>query len=174
MLAPCCPRCWYGSQLLRRPCASYDPDVPATWIVQSNPKLYDIDAALTERPVIYWRVPQFFEQMAEGDRVLIWRAGKQAGVIGTGVLLSDPKHYDLSGDDDPFAKSGFPREDDDWYVPVRVWPAEHVPKVEVSGVLPEHRIVTAPMGTVFRVGTDELTSLQPLLELQRSVGSSGG
>jgi hypothetical protein len=26
-----------------------------TWFVQANPKLYDIDAALRSRPVIYWR-----------------------------------------------------------------------------------------------------------------------
>jgi hypothetical protein len=35
--------------------------VARTWILQSNPKLYDIDTALHQRPVIYWRTPQFFE-----------------------------------------------------------------------------------------------------------------
>jgi EVE domain len=123
--------------------------VARTWILQSNPKLYDIDLALQKRPVIYWRVPQFFEQLKTGDHTLIWRSGKQAGIIGWGVLLSDPQHYDLSGDDDPYAKTGFPREEADWYVPVRVWSGAEVPKQEVAEAIPENRIVTAPMGTVF-------------------------
>ena len=143
---------------------AYDRAVSDTWILQSNPKLYDVDSAMTSRPIIYWRVPQFFEQMKEGDRVLIWRAGKEAGFVGSGILLTAPKHYDLSKDDDPFPKVGFPREPSDWYVPVRVWPAAHVPKHDVSSLLPDHRIVTAPMGTVFRVAADELGALRPLLE----------
>ena len=126
---------------------AYDPRVTHTWIFQANPKLYDIDTALHSRPVIYWRVPQFFEQLKAGDRVLIWRAGKESGIVGSGVLLTDPQHYDLSGNDDPFIKPGFPRNDADWYVPVRVWSATHVPKEEIAAVIPEHRIVTSPMGT---------------------------
>src|SRR4051794_23409367 len=114
--------------------------VARTWILQSNPKLYDIDAALQARPVIYWRVPQFFERLKAGDHALIWRSGKQAGIVGSGVLLSDPQHYDLSYDDDPFAKTGFPREENDWYVPVRVWPGPEVPKEEVAGAIPDNRI----------------------------------
>lgn len=137
-----------------------------TWIFQSNPKLYDIDASLRSRPVIYWRVPQFFEQLKTGNRVLIWRAGKEAGIVGWGVLLSEPEHYDLSQDDDPFIRPGFPRDDADWYVPVRVWPAGYVPKEDIAPAIPENRIVTAPMGTVFRLGADELAALRPLLDVR--------
>jgi EVE domain len=108
---------------------AYDPAVVTrTWILQSNPKLYDIDASLQTRPVIYWRVPQFFEHLKEGDRVLLWRSGEDAGIVGSGVLLTEPGHYDLSKDDDPFIKAGFPRNEADWYVPVRVWPEPHIPK----------------------------------------------
>lgn len=138
--------------------------MPATWIFQSNPKLYDIDAALQTRPIIYWRVPQFFEQMKEGDHALIWRSGKQAGLIGWGVLLSDPKHYDLSVDDDPYVKSGFPQDEGDWYVPVRVWPAKYVSKEVVASLLPDHRIITAPMGTVFRLDTEQVAALTTALD----------
>lgn len=140
--------------------------VAETWILQSNPKLYDIDASLQTRTVIYWRVPQFFEQLKTGDRALIWRSGKQAGIVGWGVLLSDPQHYDLSGDDDPFIKSGFPRDDADWYVPVRVWPGREVPKTEVAVAIPENRIVIAPMGTVFRLDTDDVAALGSLLDVR--------
>jgi hypothetical protein len=134
------------------------------WHLDSSVEPQDIDAALRTLPVIYWRVPQFFEQLKAGDSVLIWRSGKKAGIVGWGVLLSDPRHYDLSGDDDPFAKSGFPREENDWYVPVRVWGAPEMPKQEVAEAIPDNRIVTAPMGTVFRLGADEVSALRPLLD----------
>jgi hypothetical protein len=52
-----------------------------TWILQA-PKLYDIDTSLRTKPVIYWRTPQFVEQMKPGDHVLIWRAGKESGITG--------------------------------------------------------------------------------------------
>jgi hypothetical protein len=137
--------------------------VSGTWFLQANPKLYDIDAALQTRPVIYWRVPQFFEQLKADDRALIWRSGKAAGIVGWGVLLTDPKHYDLSAYDDPNASNAFPRTEGDWYVPVRVWSAEHVSKEEVASALPSHRVVTNPMGTVFRLEAEQLAELDPLL-----------
>lgn len=134
-----------------------------TWIFQSNPKLYDIDAAVHARPVIYWRTPQFFEQLKQGDRVLVWRAGKEAGIIGWGVLLTDPRPYDLSKDDDPFEAKGLHRAPGDPFVPLRVWAAGHIPKAEVASVLDSHRIVTNPMGTVFRLDAEERAALDPLL-----------
>ena len=69
--------------------------VSRAWILQANPKLYDIDAALQARPVIYWRTPQYTDQVKEGDRVLIWRAGKEAGFVGWGIVRADPRRYDL-------------------------------------------------------------------------------
>jgi hypothetical protein len=51
----------------------------------------------------------------------------------------------------------------DYYAPIRVWPGSEVPKADVAALLPEHRIVTAPMGTVFPLTTDELAVLQPLI-----------
>jgi hypothetical protein len=139
--------------------------VNRTWILQANPKMYDIDEALKARPVIYWRVPQYTDQLKPDGRALIWRAGKEAGFVGWGVFLTEPQHYDLSADLDPFLKSGYGKEKYDYYAPLRVWPAEHVAKEAVAAVLPEQRIVTAPMGTVFRLEAEEVEALQPLLTL---------
>ncbi len=71
-----------------------------TWILQANPKLYDVDAALSTRQVIYCRIPQYTEELKARDRALIWRAGKEAGFIGWGVFRTDPQRYDLSREDD--------------------------------------------------------------------------
>lgn len=134
-----------------------------TWILQGNPRFYDIGAALAERSVIYWRVPQYTSQLKNGDRVLLWRSGTSAGFVGWGVLLAEPEHFDLSRDDDPFVDKSFHQPLDAYYVPVRVWPAQDVSKAEVSNVLPDHRIVTAPMGTVFPLEPGDIASLAPLL-----------
>jgi len=136
--------------------------VNRVWILQTNPKLYEIDRALQDRPIIYWRVPQYTDQVKEGDRALIWRAGQDAGFVGWGVFRTNPDHYDLSAHPDPLWKGPL-EEPDEFYAPVRVWPAGHVPKAQVAALLPEHRIVTAPMGTVFPVDSDELAALEPLL-----------
>jgi len=146
-----------------RPSDAYDLAVRRTWILQANPNLYDIDAALQTRPVIYWRVPQYTNELKPGDRALIWRAGKQAGFVGWGVFLADPQHYDLSGDDDPSLKTGFRQEQNDYYAPICVWPGGEVAKGDVAAVLAGHRIVTAPMGTVFPLDSDNLAAVQPLL-----------
>lgn len=130
----------------------------ATWILQANPALYDISAALQTKPIIYWRIPQYTDQVDTGDRVLMWRAGKQAGFVGWGVLLAKPNHYDLSQDTDPHIKGALPHAES--YAPVRVWPATELPKDVVSALIPGHRIVTAPMGTVFPVTAEDLAALQ--------------
>lgn len=139
------------------------PLMSRTWILQANPRLYEVDAALQHRPTIYWRIPQYTDQVQAGDRTLIWRAGQQAGFVGYGVVRADPQEFDLASDHDPYVKhlSANPIER---YSPIRVWPGEHVPKASVAEVIPQHRIVVAPMGTVFPLDTDELALLRPLLE----------
>ncbi len=150
--------------------------VSHAWILQANPKLYEVDAALREKPIIYWRIPQYSDQVKVGDRALIWRAGKQAGLVGWGVFRADPQRYDVSRDHDPFAKEGLRDAQNSAHAPVSVWPGGVVSKEEVAAVLPAHRIVTAPMGTVFPLDADDLAALQPLLnshgyELDRVAGN---
>jgi hypothetical protein len=137
--------------------------VSRTWILQANPKLYDIDAAIKAKQVIYWRVPQYTDDVKAGDRALMWRAGKQSGLIGWGVFLTDPKQYDLSAEADDFWKTATHDQPHENYAPLRVWPAGELPKADVAAVIPAHRVVTAPMGTVFALGPDDLTALAPLL-----------
>ena len=55
--------------------------VSRTWILQTNPKLYNIDAALGAREIIYWRIPQYTGEVHASERALIWRSGKEAGFI---------------------------------------------------------------------------------------------
>jgi hypothetical protein len=139
--------------------------VNRTWILQANPKLYDIDAALQAEPVNFWRIPQYSEEVKPGDLALIWRAGKQASFVGWGVFLTEPRHFNLSDVRDPFWKTNVPPRPGENYAALRIWHASEIPKADVSDVLPKHRIVTAPMGTVFPLDSNEVAALQPLLTL---------
>lgn len=136
----------------------------ATWILQANPALYDISAALQAKTIIYWRVPQYTDQVDAGDRVLLWRAGKEASFVGWGVVLAKPNHYDLSQEADPHSKGARPHDPGESYAPIRVWPADELSKDIVSTLIPGHRIVTAPMGTVFPVTAEDLAALQDALD----------
>lgn len=137
----------------------------ATWILQANPKKYDVNAALAEMSVIYWRVPQYTSQLAPGDVVLVWVSGKDAGIVGVGRVLASAGPYDLAGLHDPYWTA-----DDEWapgdpYVPVGVRAVSKVPKSAVAEALPEHRIVTAPMGTVFPVDAEDISRLAPIFNV---------
>lgn len=145
-----------------------------TWILQTNPKLYDIDGALSVQEIIYWRIPQYTGEVTADDRALIWRSGKEAGFVAWGRFLADPQRFDLSVHHDPFVK-GLNMAETYLYAPVRVWPAGFVGKLDVAAILPAHQIVTAPMGTVFRLGSDDMAALGPLLhshgfDLERPAG----
>lgn len=136
----------------------------ATWFFQANPKLYDIDAALGDKRVLYWRIPQHRAEVHRGDRALIWRSGKPAGLVGWGVVLAEPEHYDISLSHDPHWNQAAQGKIGEFYVPLQAWAARELPKADVAQVIPNHQIVIAPMGTVFRLKDEDLSALQPLLD----------
>jgi hypothetical protein len=61
------------------------------WIFQANPDIFDIDRAISEETEISWVVRQYRDQVRMGDRVYLWRAGGEAGVIATATVLDDPE-----------------------------------------------------------------------------------
>ncbi|MEX2374670.1 MAG: EVE domain-containing protein, partial [Dehalococcoidia bacterium] len=135
------------------------------WIFQANPDRYDIDAALRELDVISWRVPQRTSEIAAGDIAVIWRSGPEAGIVGVGRILDTPREST-----DLVEESRFDRGDGEEVgattrTRVLVQASEFVPK-EALANLPEfdgHRIITAPMGTVFPVDDFQWTALSNLL-----------
>src|SRR5579884_1442495 len=89
---------------------------------------------------------------------------QQAEFVGWGVFCAAPARYDLSTAPDPFEKGSLADNPNEYHAPVRVWPGEHIAKAKVAARLPNHRIVTVPMGTVFPLNGDDLAALQPLLD----------
>jgi HJR/Mrr/RecB family endonuclease len=47
----------------------------ADWIVQANPKMYDVHAAVERSPTDWWRTPRYRRQIAVGDRIWLQIVG---------------------------------------------------------------------------------------------------
>ena len=60
------------------------------FIFQSNPKYYDIAAAVRSLSEMNWTVAQSKNQIHAGDRVYIWQSGAGGGVIAVSSILTDP------------------------------------------------------------------------------------
>lgn len=143
----------------------------STWIFQANPEQYRIDDALGQLSVIDWRVPQHTGEIRPGDEVLIWRAGRHAGAVGVGRVTSYPRESEPTIEDASFmiASGSVPQKATRVLVKARAIP--FVPKARFQSLagLAHHQILSAPMGTVFRLTEAEwaeMGSLAPdLLEI---------
>ncbi|HEY0696880.1 MAG TPA: EVE domain-containing protein [Micromonospora sp.] len=135
------------------------------WFFQSNPKLYDIEAALAALDRIWWRVPQYTAEIHTGDVVALWRSGRDAGVVGLGRVVAEPQVRPMDPAEMPFVREPEEVADNVTRALVRVMAVPFVPKERVRAIaeLQQHQVVIAPMGTVFPVSTAEWAALSKLL-----------
>jgi predicted RNA-binding protein with PUA-like domain len=142
-----------------------------SWIFQANPERFDIDRALESLEVIHWRVPQYASEIIPGDKVAIWRSGKQAGIIGIAQVVDWPRESSSPEDEQHFSQGGEPGATT--RVMLRVFPCRLVTKDEVAAI-PEfsgHQIIRAPMGTVFPVDEAQWAALASLLPAMPTVNA---
>lgn len=146
------------------------------WVFQANPKQYDVDAALEALDHIWWRVPQYTSEIQVGDLVVVWRSGKEAGVIGVGRVLAPPQLHVPDESEARFVVHPDEAPSSTTRVLVAVAPAHFIAKERVKAIpeLSEHLIVTAPMGTVFRLSADEWAALGPHLPTPPEMGAGVG
>jgi 5-methylcytosine-specific restriction enzyme B len=70
------------------------PQKHSVWIFQANPKRYDLLDFLA-RPstqpgiVDEWTLRQHAKDVSDGDTVLLWTAGDQAGIYATGTVVGE-------------------------------------------------------------------------------------
>src|SRR6266446_657971 len=100
-----------------------------SWILQGNPKRFDINDYLSRYPfIIYLSAPTNQRDFALADRVFIWRAGEQAGAVAIGRVQELPvarhsvRYPEALGDD------------------LWVSTASPLPEVEVGIVIEEVRL----------------------------------
>ena len=146
------------------------------WVLQANPKLYDIDRSLQQLTDIVWRTPQYTGSIEPGDGAILWRAGSDAGIVGVGRITGYPAERTTPADERPFI-IGLDDEAATTQVPLRTRPCSFIPKDRLAGLAGwgDHQILTAPMGTVFPISQTQWSSLVPLLpELPAYTPSSAG
>jgi len=70
----------------------------AYWLFQANPKYSRILTSMRELSVLYWLVTRYTHEIAVDDRVLVWVAGKQAGIYAIAHVLEPPHFLDQPPD----------------------------------------------------------------------------
>jgi hypothetical protein len=138
--------------------------VTSYWVLQANPKLYDIDGSLRQLTDIVWRTPQYTGSIEPGDGAVLWRSGTDAGIVGIGRITGYPAQRTTPESERPFI-IGLEDDTPTTQVPVSTRPCSFVAKdrlAELAG-WKDHQILTAPMGTVFPITQGQWSALAPLL-----------
>ena len=155
---------------------------PSTWILQGNPKRFNIDDYLSRYSYIYWSAPKHQKDFNIGDSIYIWRSGEEAGVIAYGILEELPT---------PLSQVRFPNAlgDDLWRSqydsPTEIKIGVHLEQIRLSlgegmlerelvkrnPILGKNHIITQPNNTIFKF--DEIQSRE-LARLWNNDGENYG
>jgi hypothetical protein len=65
-----------------------------SWLFQANPKYSQILEAIQKLDGIYWLVTRYDKEITPSNRVLIWIAGKQAGIYAIAEVAAKPQFMD--------------------------------------------------------------------------------
>lgn len=138
-----------------------------TWIFQANPRIYDIEKAMTKIQDISWSISRFKERVKVGDKVYIWVAGKESGIIATAVITSSPAMIQQSAEDLAFyikpelQNSELPR------VNIRIQsivsPKLTKENIKQYAILKELHIIKHPNGTNFYVSPEQSNVIETLI-----------
>lgn len=102
------------------------------WLFQANPKYSRILQALRDRAQVHWLITRYVDRVASGDSVLIWIAGKQAGIYATAQVLTPPQFL------------AEPPDIDIWLMPERAWGRHYAP-VQLIRKLTETPVLKATL-----------------------------
>lgn len=138
------------------------------WLFQADPNVYDLAAKLqhvmVEDEEWAWTVTRFREEMGPGDTVLLWQAGRDAGIYAIGELTS--VCFERPGEFSKGARAG--RDATEWAVKFRFTHILDEPlrreDLQDHPELRELSVLRIRRGTNFRVLTDEWAALQRFLE----------
>jgi MoxR-like ATPase len=143
------------------------PDAPTStrsWIFQGNPKYFQMDAYLESRQEFSWTVNQHATEIKTGDRVYIWRAGENSGIVAVAEATSDVavQPDDFSGYWIEAPKDNEKRE----RVRLRLLELRTRTTLLRSDLrlkLPDLRIISSPQGTNFPITPQQDAVIRQLL-----------
>lgn len=139
------------------------------WLLQGNPKDFDINGYLASYPYIYWTARQHARHINVGDQVMLWRAGASSGVVASGIVREAPtplnalRHPEYLGWD---LWTNPPEPEDSLEIGIEL---DDVRLDEIAGMIPRDRIkqdavlmnsqiIKNPRQTVFATSLDEAAS----------------
>jgi MoxR-like ATPase len=142
------------------------------WIFQANPRLYDIDAALAELETMTWSARQHATEIQPGDIAYIWRAGKEAGIVGKLEITEAAAERDEPPEVARFTKDTerLPARDNRVVCRVlsRVEPILSAEELRNTPELRDLSILRYHQGTNFPVTDGEAVALDRLLAVRES------
>jgi MoxR-like ATPase/predicted RNA-binding protein with PUA-like domain len=137
------------------------------WVFQSNPKIYDLSAALRALSELSWNTTQHAAEMQVGDEVFLWQSGSEAGVQALATIVEPPKLRSMSTEERVFALESNRFDQNELRAVVRVRTVLQSPLLrrELMGIpgLSEMEILRQPQGTNFRVTDKEAEILASLI-----------
>ncbi len=135
-----------------------------SWIFQTNPDRFRVDDYLRENQVFCWTLNQHRSEVQVGDRVYVWRSGKEAGIVAVASVEAVTDVVDNL--------SGY------WIVP----PTKSAPKVRLNliekwidkplsrdairAALPELTILRVPRQTNYDLSPEENQIIESLLGIE--------
>ncbi len=137
------------------------------WIFQANPNHFDLVAYL-EAPstqvgsVDSWSVRRYENQIRDGDTVLLWSAGKSAGIYGAGTIVGSSyarPRQEWESNDAPDVGRAIDYRLDRSFVDRPILRSDLLR----DPVLKELSVIRQPNGTNFPVTPEQWAVLQPLL-----------
>lgn len=142
----------------------WEKSITSYWLFQANPERYDLAKELKEQSagdVDNWMVSRFRDEMHEGDPVILWQAGPQAGIYALGELRGAPYERKPA---DQFFENG--DESTGWAVDFTITDILDPPikKADILGhpVLGALNVIKSPQGTNFRVTAEQWKALLEL------------
>jgi predicted RNA-binding protein with PUA-like domain len=158
---------WWAKQELER--LGPVPVAPRrVWLFQANPKLYDLEAAVQRAQIgdtDSWVVSRYRDEMREGDTVVLWQGGDNAGIYAIGELIGEPHEREQQPtehelDAAPYLKNRYAVDFRFTLIPDKPISRRDM---RVHPVLANSLIIRNPQGTNFRVTPEEWAAIQDLL-----------
>jgi hypothetical protein len=153
---------------------SSDTEASRSWIFQANPQIYDIVEALKHLDQFRWSVRQHKDAIHSGDRVFLWVAGANAGIVARGSVVSEPQEMEELPEELPFNKQDT-NNTKELRVEIKIEEIVDPPvlrsDLQNDPAFRSMSILKAPQRTNFALTSDEASALEAAC--QKSQPSSG-
>lgn len=140
------------------------------WIFQASPSAFDLRAALASLTHFTWLVRTHRREITPGDRVYLWTAGPDGGVVAIATVLDEPSERSAEPAIRTFMRQPELLDGLQLRVALRV---DHVlqrpllrRELKSHPVLADLNIIRARQGTNFRVTPEQAAALADLVQDQ--------